>query len=44
MKLFLFFKYKVMSNLKYWEDKIKEKRKNTDFKVFLKEIASWYPL
>ncbi|MDD2870795.1 MAG: hypothetical protein PHS49_02295 [Candidatus Gracilibacteria bacterium] len=33
-----------MSNLKYWEDKIKEKRKNTDFRKFIKEIASWSSL
>ena len=33
-----------MSNLKYWEDKIKQKRKNTDFREFVKEIASWSPI
>jgi len=33
-----------MSNLKYWQNKIKEKRKDTDFRDFLKEIASWVPL
>jgi hypothetical protein len=30
-----------MHELKFWEDKIKEKRKKTDFRVFVKEIASW---
>ncbi len=33
-----------MTNLKFWEDKIKEKRKKTNFKDFVKEIASWSPL
>jgi hypothetical protein len=33
-----------MSNLAYFEEKIKEKRKNTEFDVFLKEMASWLPL
>lgn len=33
-----------MLNLKIWEDKIKEKRKKTDFRDFVKEITSWYPL
>ena len=33
-----------MSNLKHWEDKIKQKRKNTDFREFVKEIASWIPI
>ncbi|MDD2870797.1 MAG: hypothetical protein PHS49_02305 [Candidatus Gracilibacteria bacterium] len=33
-----------MSNLKHWEDKIKQKRKNTDFREFVKEIASWLVL
>ena len=33
-----------MSNLKHWQEKIKEKRKNTDFRYYLKEIASWCPL
>ena len=30
-----------MSILQKWEDKIKEKRKKTDFRDFVKEIASW---
>ncbi len=30
-----------MTTLEKWEDIIKEKRKNTSFKNFLKEIASW---
>lgn len=30
-----------MDNLKYWQDIIKEKRKNTPFRYFLKEIVSW---
>ena len=29
-----------MSNLQYWKDKIKEKRKQTSFRDYLKEIAS----
>ncbi|MDD2870799.1 MAG: hypothetical protein PHS49_02315 [Candidatus Gracilibacteria bacterium] len=33
-----------MSNLKYWEDKIKQKRKNTPFLEFLLEITSWLPI
>ncbi len=33
-----------MSNLKYWQDKIKEKRKHTPFADFLKEIVSWSPI
>lgn len=33
-----------MSNLEKWENIIKEKRKKTDFRVFLKEIASWNPI
>ena len=32
-----------MSNLKYWQDKIKEKRSKTEFRDFLMEIVSWYP-
>ena len=34
----------AMKTLAYYEEKIKEKRKNTPFDVFLREIASWYPL
>jgi len=30
-----------MSNLEFWENKIKEKRKNTDFRDYLKTIVSW---
>jgi hypothetical protein len=33
-----------MQDLKIWEEKIKEKRKNTKFRDFVKEIASWLPL
>jgi hypothetical protein len=33
-----------MQTLKYWEDKIKEKRKDTPWREFLQEIASWMPL
>jgi len=32
-----------MFNLQKWQDKIKEKRKNTNFRDFIKEIASWCP-
>jgi len=31
-----------MQDLKIWEEKIKEKRKNTNFRDFVKEICSWY--
>jgi len=33
-----------MQSLKIWEDKIKEKRKQTPWREFLKEISSWMPL
>jgi len=33
-----------MTDLKKWEDKIKEKRKQTDFREFVKDICSWYNL
>ncbi|MDD3793946.1 MAG: hypothetical protein PHI37_03980 [Candidatus Gracilibacteria bacterium] len=33
-----------MQDLKIWEDKIKEKRKKTNFRDFVKEICSWQPL
>jgi hypothetical protein len=33
-----------MTSLEKWENIIKEKRKKTDFRVFLKEIASWNPI
>lgn len=31
-----------MSNLQYWEEKIKNKRKQTEFRDFIKEVASWF--
>jgi len=31
-----------MTDLKYWEEKIKERRKQTSFRDFLKEVCSWY--
>jgi hypothetical protein len=31
-----------MQDLKFRENKIKEKRKNTPWKKFIKEIASYY--
>lgn len=31
-----------MTNLQTWEDKIKRKRWNTDYRQFIKELASWY--
>jgi hypothetical protein len=33
-----------MTDLNKWEDKIKEKRKQTDFREFVKDICSWYNL
>ncbi len=33
-----------MQTLKYWEEQIKEKRKDTPWREFLQEIASWMPL
>ncbi len=33
-----------MTNLKNWQNKIKEKRQNTPFRDFLKEIVSWHPI
>jgi len=33
-----------MQNLKYWQEKIQEKRKQTSFRDFIKEIASWQPI
>jgi spermidine/putrescine-binding protein len=33
-----------MSNLKYWQEKIKQKRKQTSWDDFIKEIASWFPI
>ncbi len=32
-----------MKDIKYFQNKIKEKRKLTDFRDFLKEIVSWHP-
>ena len=32
-----------MTNLKHWQEKIKEKRKQTSFRDFMKEVASWQP-
>jgi hypothetical protein len=31
-------------DLNYYKELIKEKRKKTDFKDYLKEIVSWCPL
>jgi hypothetical protein len=31
------------NNLDTWKQKIREKRKNTPFRQYLKEIASWKP-
>jgi len=33
-----------MQDLKIWEDKIKEKRKNTEFRDFLKSVSSWFQI
>ena len=33
-----------MSDLQYWENKIKQKRKNTHFRDYIQEIASWFPV
>jgi hypothetical protein len=30
--------------IKYWQEKIKNKRKQTSFRDFIGEIASWYPI
>jgi len=32
-----------MTNLKYWQEKIKQRRKQTSFRDFMREIASWQP-
>ena len=32
-----------MSNLKYYQNKIKQKRKNTPFREFLKKVSVWRP-
>jgi len=31
-----------MKDLKHWQDKIKEKRKQTSWRDFAMEIASWF--
>ena len=33
-----------MSNLQNWQDKIKQKRKQTSWKDFAMEVASWFPV
>ena len=33
-----------MTNLKHWQEKIKEKRMQSSFSDFLRDICSWYPL
>mgnify|MGYP000035305033 CR=1 FL=1 len=33
-----------MNDLKHWQDKIKEKRKQTSWKDFAMEVASWFPV
>ena len=33
-----------MKDLNYYKEKIKAKRKETSFRDFLMEVASWYPL
>jgi len=33
-----------MTNLKTWQDKIKQKRKTTSWKTFSMEVASWFPV
>lgn len=33
-----------MGNLQLWEDKIKERRKQTKFRDFVREVSSWCPL
>ena len=33
-----------MQNLKHWQEKIQEKRKQTSFRDFIKDIASWQPI
>jgi hypothetical protein len=33
-----------MSDLKIRQEKMKEAKKINDYKIFLKEIVSWYPL
>ena len=31
-------------DLKYWQEKIRDKRKQTNFRDFVREIACWYPI
>ncbi|USN57718.1 MAG: hypothetical protein H6767_04995 [Candidatus Peribacteria bacterium] len=33
-----------MSRIQHWQEKIKEKKKQTSFRDFLKEITSWKPI
>ncbi len=33
-----------MNNIKYWQEKIQEKRKQTTFRDFIMDIASWQPI
>jgi hypothetical protein len=33
-----------MQTIKYWEGKIKEKRKNTEFRDFVKSVPSWFQI
>jgi hypothetical protein len=33
-----------MKNLNYYKEKIKQKRKQTSFRDFLKEIPSWFSM
>ena len=33
-----------MTNLKYWKEKIQQRRKQTSFRDFLMEVSSWYTL
>jgi len=33
-----------MADIKKWELKMQEKRKNTPWREFVKEIASWYSI
>lgn len=35
---------KYMKDLQYWQQKIQDKRKQTDFRNFLIEVVSWSPL
>ncbi|MEI7477815.1 MAG: hypothetical protein WCJ81_04880 [bacterium] len=33
-----------MQTLQYWQEKMKEKRKKTPFRDFLRDLCSWYSL